>query len=227
MLTSSKFAISLLLASTAAFGASDRLATSDSVSASGVHTFVVTNISNVVLTGMTIRRDDYDATGKRTAWGITLFDSLLDFHPDKLEPGQSHTFDMNSNGKTDIRVDAAIFADGYAEGDQEAIQYLWDLRKWLAIGYREAFQDLDTAAAESNDRAALIATLTEIKDSRVGPKIHRGHWGSVASAYDTLIGNIRDNPNIAPEKMVEILHKQIDPRIKAIESQIPPSQVQP
>ena len=229
MLTISRFQILLLLASaSASFGASDRLATSDTISASGVHTFVVTNTSNVVLTGMTIRTDDYDATGKRTAWGIRIFDSLLNSDADKLEPGQSHTFHMNSNGKTDIRVDAAIFADGYAEGDQEAIQYLWDSRKWLAIGYQQAFEDFDTKVPDANDREAAIATLTQVKDSRSGPPTHRNaQWHSVSNAYDTVIGNIRDNPKIAPGKMVEILHKQIDPRIKAIQSQIPPSQVQP
>ena len=228
MLTISKFPILLLLVSAAAaFGASDRLATSDTLAPGGLHTFVVTNTSNAVLTGMTIRSDDFDATGKRTAWGIRIFDSLLSSGADKLEPGQSHTFDMNSNGKTDLRVDAAIFADGYAEGDQEAIQYLWDLRKWLAIGYQEAFEDFDTKVPDTNDREAAIATLTQIKDSRVGPKTHRGHWISVSNAYDTVIGNIRDNPKIPPQKMIEILRKQIEPRIKAIESQIPPSQVQP
>jgi hypothetical protein len=227
MLTISKFPIVLLLASAAAYGAPDRLVTSDTVAPSGVHTFVVTNTSEVVLTGMTVRTDALDATGK-PMWGITFFDSLLNAVADKLEPGQSHTFHMNSNGKTDIRVDAAIFADGYAEGDQEAIQYLWDLRKWLAIGYRQAFEDFDTKVPDTNDRAAAMATLTQIKDSRSGPKTIRGaQWHSVSNAYETVIGNIRDNPNIAPEKMVEILRKQMEPRLKAIESQIPPPQVQP
>ncbi|MBV9759525.1 MAG: hypothetical protein JO340_03085 [Acidobacteriaceae bacterium] len=229
MLTISKFPILLLLASAAAaFGVSDRLATSDSVTPGGLHTFVVTNTSNAVLTGMTIRNDDYDATGKRTAWGIRFFDSLLNSDADKLAPGQSHTFDMNSRGKTDLRVDAAIFADGYAEGDPDAIQYLWDLRKWLAIGYQEVFEDFDTKVPDPNDWAAAIAALTQIKDSRSGPPTgHGAQWHSVSNAYDTVIGNIRDNPKVAPQKMVETLRKQMEPRIKAIQSQIRPSQVQP
>jgi hypothetical protein len=228
MLTISRLPFPLLLACAAAYATPDRLVTTDSVAPGGLHTFVVTNTSNIVLTGMTIRRDEFDATGKRTSWDITFFDSLLNLDPEKLEPGQSHTFQMNSNGKTDIRVDAAIFADGYAEGDQEAIQYLWDLRKWLAIGYQQAFEDFDSKVPDPNDQAAAIATLTQIKDSRSGPPTVRGaQWHSVSNAYETVIGNIRDNPKIAPQKMIEILRKQIGPRIKAIQSQIPPSQVQP
>lgn len=221
-----KFAIPLLLAA-AAYAAPDRLVTSDTVNASGMHTFVVTNNSNAVLTGMTIRDDDSDANGKHVAWGIRFFDCFLTSDSSQLAPGQSHTFDMGNARKKELRVDAAIFADGYAEGDQEAIQYLWDRRKWMAIGYQEVFQDFETKVADINDRAAVIAALTQLKDTRMGPKIQRGMWHSISNAYDTVIGNIRENVKVTPAEMVATLRKQMEPQIQAIQSQIPPPQVQP
>ncbi len=122
----------------------------------------------------------------------------------------------------EIFVDAAIFADGVAIGDSKAIKSLWDRREWLAVGFGEVFHDLDTSVPEASDKDGMIETLTQIEQTKSGPNTPREERNSIATAYETVIGNIRNSDPESVTKLIATLREQANRRIKAIQSQVAP-----
>jgi hypothetical protein len=123
-----------------------------------------------------------------------------------------------------VRVDAAIFADGLAVGDTEAIKYVCDLWQGIVTGYQEIFHRIEVDVPDIGNREDAVGILTQIQDERFTPATPLAERMGVGQAYATVIGNLRDSTGpTAP--VLEGLHREAEAMIKAIHEQKVPAQV--
>jgi hypothetical protein len=94
----------------------------------------------------------------------------------------------------------------------------------LIVGFQEIFHHLDVSVQNVDDRNDTVTLLTGIKKGRIGPTTPREERDSVMQAYDTVIGNIRDNLSAPPSRLIIVLRDQAAGRTKAIQSQLAPAQ---
>jgi hypothetical protein len=208
----------------------DRVTTSEAINpATRAHSFTVTNNSSVGLTGITVMATRHVSGTSQKMYSWYFRDCLLDPRYTPLSQGQSYTFDVgneiNGAGPVEVSLTAAIFADGVAVGEPQAIKSLWDRRRWLAIGFDEVFHHIDVSVPDKNDREAMVSTLTSIKQSRIGPGLRREERDSLLIAYGTVINNLKSNTSVPPAQLVESLRRVAMARSAAILSQLAPSQI--
>ena len=207
----------------------DAIRASESTDANKVHRFTVTNVWNADLNGIMVRADRRIPGYTRNLQFHYFYDSFLNPLHVPLKPGESYTFDTGSDAADlqpmQLSVEAAIFADGNAIGDPVAIKSLWRRRAWLSNGFKEIFQHIDTDLADQTDRAEVVRTLIDIKNKRIGPTTPREERDSITAAYDTVIGNLKNNVSVAPAQMIQTLRKEINVRLKAMANQIAPAQI--
>jgi hypothetical protein len=207
---------------------------SESRGATGGRDYTVRNNREVALTGFTIKAIAHPATG--SAVGTIIFDAFMSGQA-ALKFGESYTWHFANDSSyarpTDYSVDAAIFADGVAVGDPAAIKSLWTRRHWTVVGLQEVFHDVDTAVPNLDDTESAIAILKQLQAARVPPGTPREERDSVRDAYGTVIEGLRMTADLRAKGKLQFtgsdtvagMRRHSNDRIKAIQSQIAPAQV--
>lgn len=220
-------AIPLLLVVSIVAAENGRFTTAGSPESGGGYAFTVTNESNVLLTGFTVAVERHSFGSSTVHHMKFYYDSLLNHQP-ALKQGQSYTwhlgFDAREVPPLTVAVDAAIYANGFAAGDTQAIKSLWSRRQWLAVAYQEVFHQIDASVPDINNRAEAVRILTQIKDERLPPATPRDERAGVTGAYENVIANIRDS-TAPPTQVLEGLRAEANQIIKAIHDQVAPTQV--
>ena len=132
----------------------------------------VLNQSNIPITALAAigtRTRLKDATRVKS---VRFFDSVLNpFGPKDLVQNQSYTFVFfgpnppPSEIERDVRLLAAVFADGSSWGDTDWISVLNQRRGWAKRYNSEALQLVESANSESDTREDLIGRIEQLRSA--------------------------------------------------------------
>ncbi len=206
------------------------VSTSDVMDDQG-HAFTVTNTSAIPLTGMIVKSDRRPLYASQDVHHRYFYDTFLNLNQKPLETGQSYTFHVGTDTgelhPMQISVEAAIFSNGTALGEDAAIKSLWQRRTWLVFEFREVLNLIDQGAVDINDRAALIKGVAQFKEMRFKTKEPIEEQEAIIVAYDTVLDSVRtDNVNL-PKTIIDGIRQRETQRKAAIESQLMPLQARP
>jgi len=200
----------------------------DVVSPKNTHIVTVKNNSNVLLTGMIIKNTDYPPNPAQGSQGWFYYDSILSQGQRALAPGETFTIEYGPytfSPQPEFSLESAVFSDGSAVGSTGAVKALWNRRLWRIKAYEMAFRDFDVNVSVVKDRVELLAVLEKAKRANYGPDTPREQRNAIMAAYDTLIGNIRDNPTIDPSHLLNQIKSDHLKTQQKILSQKVPAQV--
>lgn len=205
------------------------LSTSHTIGPDKLHYFTVTNTSSADLTGMTVLVVLHVQESTHPALSRQFYDFMLNSRQPPLKPGQSHTFGIGTGehltAPMEPSVEAAVFSDGSAVGDTAAIKSLWERRDWLIQGYNEVFAIIASSVPDINNRAEAVKILTQFEATRFSGSMPLEQRVPLKAAYETVIGNLRDNVRMQPDAIVASLKKKQSDRQALRDRQLAPKQL--